>query len=144
GLDAPAKPEQSLDQDRGGGDAVNVEVAVDGNQLAFVYGAAKAIEGGPHIREKKRVVFDDSTVHEGGRLGGIAYTAMPEEVADERRVGGGCEVAFGLAATEAPATARRGGQLAIGNRRRDREVRCHAHLRLLSVSVAREARGGRH
>ena len=53
--------------------------------------------------------------HEGRGRGRGTDAAVPEQVADERRVGSRGEIAFRLPAAQAPAAEWGDGQLAIGN-----------------------------
>jgi hypothetical protein len=99
---------EGLDEDGAGGDAVDVEVAVDGDFLAVFDGFAEAVDGGADLGEEEGVVVDGGGVEVGGGLFGGADVAVVEEVADERRIGGGREIAFGDAPAEAPAAWRAG------------------------------------
>ena len=100
---------EAFDQDGGGGDAVDVEVAVHGDKLAAGNGPAQPRKRGPNVRQEHWIVLDWRSFHERGCLFGRSDTPVPEEVSDERREGSGAQGAVRLPQTsaQAPASARR-------------------------------------
>src|SRR5205809_842423 len=111
-------------------DRIDIELARMGD---LRHGTRTAV-GGDDERNALGVKFVD---------GGGADATVPEEMADERRVGGGGEIAFRLPAAQAPAAARRNRRLEFGNRCRcRREIRCH-RLSALIVGGGRARSEGR-
>ena len=98
---------EAFDEDGGGGDAVDVEVAVDGDGLAGADRRVGCARWRADVGEEQRVVVDGGAAEEGGGLVGGTHAAVVEEVADERWVWRAGEGVVGEAAAQAPAA--RGG-----------------------------------
>src|SRR5687768_5060510 len=62
--DAGAGGGQALDEDRGRGDAVDVEVAVGGDELAALERAPNTVDGAVHAEQRERIV--QGVLHEEG------------------------------------------------------------------------------
>jgi hypothetical protein len=106
--DLCAELAQEEDRERGGGDAVDVVVAVDTDPAALLDGGTDLRAGGLHVAQQERVVRRLLPIEEAARHGGIGVAAPHKhcgcqlgdpELANERCLGvrravGECPGAF--------------------------------------------------
>ena len=79
---------QRLGQQNGGGHAVGVEVAIDGDGLAGAQGADDAIRGAVHVGQLKRVAREQVVVGQKRlRLGRLGQAAVVENASQNRMHG---------------------------------------------------------
>src|SRR6185503_8229432 len=83
--DLGAKLPQEEDRERGGGDAVDVVVAVDADPAALLDSGADLRAGSLHVAQQERVVRRLLPVEKTARAGGIGVAAPPEHGGRELR-----------------------------------------------------------